>query len=43
MKHRKSSFAKEYVEITDPYKPVWNKMMTTSVKCVKYDFWYLLV
>ena len=31
MKHRKSSFAKEYVEIADSYKPVLKKMMTTSV------------
>ena len=38
MKHRKSGFAKEYVEIADSYKPVLNKMITTSVQCVKYDF-----
>ena len=38
MKHRRSSFTKEYVEIADSYKPVLNKMMTTTVRCVKYDF-----
>ena len=37
MKHRKSSFAKEYVEIADSYKSVLSKMMTIKV-CVKYDF-----
>ena len=31
MKHRKNSFAKKQVEIADPYKPVLNKMMTTSI------------
>ena len=28
---QKSSFAKEYVKIADSYKPLLNKMMTTSV------------
>ena len=31
IKHRKSSFAKEYVETADSYKPVLNKMMITCV------------
>ena len=31
MKHRKSSFAKEFVEIADSYKPVLNKMMTANI------------
>ena len=31
MKDEKSSFAKKFVEIADSYKPVLNKMMTTSV------------
>ena len=31
MKCRKSSFTNEQVEIADSYKPVLNKMMTTSI------------
>ena len=31
MKHGKSSFAKEFLEIADSYKPALNKMMTTSL------------
>ena len=31
MKHENSGLAKEFVEIADSYKPVLNKMMTTSI------------
>ena len=37
-KDRKTGFPKEYVEITDLYKPVLNKIMTIQEQCVKYNF-----
>ena len=37
-KIKKTNFLKEYVESTDFYKPVLNKVMTTEEKCIKYNF-----
>ena len=35
---QKTSFPKEWVENTDLYKPVLNKIMTTQDQCVRYNF-----
>ena len=37
-KDKKTSFQKEWVENTDLYKVVLNKIITTQEQCVKYEF-----
>ena len=41
-KDKKTSFPKEFLKCfnkpVDFYKPLWNKIMTTHEKCVKYNF-----
>ena len=37
-KDEKPSFPKEQIEITDLYKPILNKTMTTQEQCVVYNF-----